>query len=311
MRASWELDPSYGRTTAMAIQPTRSFFRAVLFVALGFLLAACGSPEVDTAASAQLSYDELRSAVSPCPDGPPPSDIGYSAVFEQIEGLVFFPGECAEEFLGDPLRQNLGEQHSDFLATALELTGTDLELYVSAETELDLVACPDDELESGEFGDPIDHLAATDSWWEVSDVEIDDFDGSFAISYVTVNASPVGTASEAPPQTIELRVLSSARDFFAYGSESSLPFFIGLHESPDPISQDIPGLDGEAAITFVAQVDGSPLMGGDCNMRILGGDLTTARYPGDTTELSEKLIASVGDDLAESIFPMASDPAAN
>ncbi len=195
-------------------QRIRPVFGALPLIGVLCLLAACGSPEIDTHASADQPYETLRSAVSPCPGGPPPSDIGFSVVFEQVDGWyrvddysgtpipaivtgvdpgelaavsletgevvtldivanpgaeaaitwgvsqasalylgvdslesfdyaaivmaelpdgsAFFPGECAEDFIGDPLRQNLGDdEYSRFIQTALELTGTDIELYVS------------------------------------------------------------------------------------------------------------------------------------------------------------------------------------
>lgn len=172
----------------------------------------------------------------------------------------------------------------------------------AVEVELDVVACSDAELEEGGFTDSVDHLLSTDSWWEVTTADIGSFDTSAGFSYVTMEAVRVETGEAAQ---LNVRVLSSSRDFFAFALESPDAFFLGLDESPAPLAEDR-DIDGGAAITFVERADGSPFVGGSCDMRILDEDLQSNVDPDG---LVETLLSLTGIDLATAIFPDQIDQA--
>ncbi len=66
------------------MSPSKRFLIASLISA--FFAAGCSSAvEIDVDASGAEPYEVLRSAVSPCPNGPPPSDTPWIDVFSRVE----------------------------------------------------------------------------------------------------------------------------------------------------------------------------------------------------------------------------------
>ncbi len=65
------------------MSPSKLFLIATLTTA--FLAAGCSTVEIDVDVSGEEPYEVLRSAVSPCPDGPPSADTHWSYPFDRVQ----------------------------------------------------------------------------------------------------------------------------------------------------------------------------------------------------------------------------------
>ena len=170
-----------------------------------------------------------------------------------------------------------------------------------APAELDVVACSDEELTSGEGerADPVDRLVETGSWWRIVEFDVEHFDDPEVWTYLPIVAEPVG--SPGTTEELNIRLLSRTRALFQFAEADELALFVGLRRAPEGMVED-EEIDGRASITFAQGLDGSPVFGGGCAMRILGGDIV-AEYDGEPQDLVDDLISETGEELALLLLP--------
>lgn len=175
------------------------------------------------------------------------------------------------------------------------------ESQITEPVELDLVACPDEELiiDNNSTPDPVDYLVDTESWWRVIEFDLDDFDNPDFWTYLPIVAEPI--SSPGPDKELNIRLLSQAHDLFQFASTEDLPLFVGLRETPGGMVE-LEEIDGRATITFIEDQDGTPIFGGGCSMRFLGGEIDL-KYDGEPEDLVDDLLSATGEDLARLVLP--------
>ena len=170
-----------------------------------------------------------------------------------------------------------------------------------APAELDVVACSDEELTSGEGerADPVDHLVDTESWWRIVEFDVEHFDDPEVWTYLPIVAEPVG--SPGTTEELNIRLLSRTRALFQFAEVDELALFVGLDETPGAMIED-EEIAGWGIVTFVEDKNGLAVFGGGCHMRILGGDIV-AEYDGEPQDLADDLISETGEELALLLLP--------